>query len=465
MLKLPNNNKGKTVPMHDTITFAHGLASFDVTADPIIASTNTQKKHTLTCGTITLELSRTCSVCNGPMDIHQDHEIYLTHLPLQLRPHILRVKRSRSRCRNCGCTHMQGIPFKDPDHRITKHLRFLIEKRLGEGRTLKSVSREFSIHPSIVKSIDRKRLQRLFENKRPTTYSKYIAIDEFLLHKGHHYATVVIDLESGDILWCEEGKKKEQVYNFIAYMGKDWMNHVKAVCMDMNGQYHSAFNERCPWIAVIFDKFHLIKLYNDRVLTSMRRRKQAELKEKGDDDRYNLYKGSRYIILSDRKTLQMKDSNAHENNKQLSKMTLMGLKWPPGARKMHADHERRLDELLAMNDDLNKAYFLLAQLKYSFEETDPKRLFEGLKIWINMAKESGVVEIISFAKTIKKRIRSFVCNATHQITSGKLEGTNNMIKTVRRNSYGIPDTQYFFWKIMEASRRPYLQYKSHRILH
>jgi len=81
-----------------------------------------------------------------------------------------------------------------------------------------------------------------------------------------------------------------------------------------------------------------------------------------------------------------------------------------------------------------------------------------------MAKESGVEEIMSFAKTIRKRIRSLVCNATHQITSGKLEGTNNMIKTVRRASYNIPDTEYFFWKIMEASRKPYQKYKSHRIL-
>ena len=81
-----------------------------------------------------------------------------------------------------------------------------------------------------------------------------------------------------------------------------------------------------------------------------------------------------------------------------------------------------------------------------------------------MANESGVEEIQGFAKTIRKRIRNLVCNATHQITSGKLEGTNNMIKTVRRASYGISDTEYFFWKIMEASRRPYQKYKSHRIL-
>ena len=450
--------------MHDTITFGHGLASFDVTVDPITVLTKTNKKQTLTCGTVTEELPRICPECGGKMDIHQDHDILLRHVPLQTRPHNLRVRRSRTRCRDCRHTVMQAIPFKDPEHRITKHLRYLIERHLSEGDTLKAVSRKYEIHPAIVKDIDKLRLQKMFKDKRPTTYSKYIAIDEFLLHKGHHYATVVIDLETGDILWCEEGKKKQQVYNFIAFMGPDWMSHVLAVCMDMNAQYDSAFREKCPKIAVIFDKFHLIKLYNDRVLTSMRRRKQRELKDAGDEEGYELYKGSRFIVLSDRNTLQRKDKKARENNDELNRLSLMGIRWKPGSRKMHADGEKRLDELLAMNDELNKAYFLLAQLKHAFLETDPKALFHGLKRWIRMANESGVEEIQGFAKTIRKRIRNLVCNATHQITSGKLEGTNNMIKTVRRASYGISDTEYFFWKIMEASRRPYQKYKSHRIL-
>ena len=169
-----------------TITFGHGLASFDVTADPITVFTRTNRKQTLTCGTITEKLPRVCPKCGGPMDIHQDHDILLRHVPLQTRVHNLRVRRSRTRCRDCAHTEMQGIPFKDPEHRMTKHLRYLIERHLSEGETLKAVSREFGIHPGIVKDIDKLRLQRMFKGKRPAAYSKYIAIDEFLLHKGHH---------------------------------------------------------------------------------------------------------------------------------------------------------------------------------------------------------------------------------------------------------------------------------------
>ncbi len=51
-----------------------------------------------------------------------------------------------------------------------------------------------------------------------------------------------------------------------------------------------------------------------------------------------------------------------------------------------------------------------------------------------MDNESGIEEVQSFAKTIRKRIRNHICKETHQITFGKLEGTNNMIKKVRRAS-------------------------------
>lgn len=450
--------------MHDTITFAHGLASFEVTADPKIVRSVADEKLTLTCGTISGKMPRVCPHCGGPMDIHQDHEVTLRHVPLQMRAHLLRVRRKRTRCRVCGHVEMQGIPFKDPGHRMTKHLRYMVEKRLGQGHTLKSVALEFGLHPAVVKDIDRQRLRHRFENRRPTSYSRHIAIDEFLLHKGHRYATVVLDLESGDILWCEEGKRKEQVYNFIEYMGKEWMGHVEAVAMDMNAQYDSAFAERCPWIAVVYDIFHLVKLYNDTVLTAMRRRKQRELDESGDRQGYRLYKGSRYIVISDRRKLREKDRRARENNRMLNEISMKGLKCPPGTRMMHADNERRLDELLAVNEDLSRAYFLLDQLKAAFKERDPKVLFVGLKRWLSLAEQSDAEEILKFAKTIRRRIRGLVNHATYPITNGKLEGTNNLVKTIRRQSYGFRDTQYFFWKIMEASRRPYLRYKSHRIL-
>ncbi len=83
----------------------------------------------------------------------------------------------------------------------------------------------------------------MFPSLKPKTYSRHIAVDEFLLHKGHRYAIVFIDLNNGHVLFLEKGKKKQQLENFIRTMGKDCMSPLEAVSMDMNAQYDSAFKE------------------------------------------------------------------------------------------------------------------------------------------------------------------------------------------------------------------------------
>ena len=59
-----------------------------------------------------------------------------------------------------------------------------------------------------------------------------------------------------------------------------------------------------------------------------------------------------------------------------------------------------------------------------------------------------------------------MAHASLTIASGKIEGINNKIKVIRNQAYGIPDDEYFFQKIMDASRKAYVRNpKAHKILH
>ena len=448
--------------MNDTITIAHQLTSFCVTEEP-------KKVHTrngiitVTTGEVTTEVPRICPVCQSQMYVHQKHHINLQHVPIMGRVHVLKVGFKRSKCEQCGCIKSQNIPFKVSNHRITKHLMTLAAEYLAKGFTLTEISQILHIHPSVVRDIDVKRLKRMFPSVRPTTYSTHIAVDEFLLHKGHRYATVFIDLDTGHVIYLEEGKKKQQVLNFIRIMGKEWMSHVQAVSMDMNAQYDSAFREGAPHVKIVYDLFHMVKLYNDRVLTLMRRRTQNELEEQGNKNAYRLYKNMRFVLTSNRSTLIQKDRRAKENNLYLSNTYFSrGLSLPPGARKMKSNNEQRLDNLLVQNVEFAAAYILSEQLKLAFREQERAKLEEGMTLWLTLARQSKVPEILTYANTIESHIEGIVNHADHPISSGKLEGTNNLIKTIRRKAYGFRDTEYFFLKIMEASRKPRVRFKSHK---
>lgn len=58
-----------------------------------------------------------------------------------------------------------------------------------------------------------------------------------------------------------------------------------------------------------------------------------------------------------------------------------------------------------------------------------------------------------FAKLLLNHFEGIIAHATIKISSAKIEGINNRIKTIRRMSYGLPDDEYFFLKIIDMSRK------------
>ena len=145
--------------------------------------------------------------------------------------------------------------------------------------------------------------------KKPERQAKYLGVDEFLLHKGHEYATIIIDLETGHVLWLAYGKKKKALYDFIKFVGKEWMDNVEAVACDMNSDYQEVFEDCCPHIQVIRKNF------NDKVVAEVRKDEQRRLYSEGRKEDAKMLKNTKYILTSNRQTLRKKDDKAKEDRK------------------------------------------------------------------------------------------------------------------------------------------------------
>ena len=285
--------------MEDSITIRHELSCFSVTSEPEICTTGTGKDVYITKGVSTAPVSQRCPECGSVMHRHGRMVRRLRDIDLLGHLSIIEVSYDRYCCsgEGCGHTQMQGIAFREPGHSMTERLARRIRIRLNCGAGISETARSLSVHPSVIYEIDKANLRNMLEGRKPP-YCEYIDIDEFKLHDGHRYATVVTDLTTGHVLFQEAGKSKEQAYHFFAEMGDGWMSHVKAVSMDMNAQYDSVFREKWPRIRIVYDHSHLVKLYNDTVITAIRRRKQKELLEGGSEEGYALLKNSRYLLLS-----------------------------------------------------------------------------------------------------------------------------------------------------------------------
>ena len=87
------------------------------------------------------------------------------------------------------------------------------------------------------------------------------------------------------------------------------MEHVKVVTCDMNSDVQEAFEERCDWIQPVFNYFHIVKNFNDKVVSEVRKDEQRRLCEEGNAEAARALKKTLYIMMSNRSTLQKKDDD------------------------------------------------------------------------------------------------------------------------------------------------------------
>lgn len=449
-----------------------GINSFKQTKAPrlrkIITDFGTRTKpHKVEKDVVTIEGTLTtynpdtdyyCPHCKSLLYGNGDIPFTLAHVPIGGSYTELIVSRHRLRCKNedCDYNYTFSADFKGDGHLITKQLDTFIRDLLLQRLTLKEVSRIAGVNERIVKDIDKKRLQEKLtvngEGKeliRPDRQAQFLGIDEFLLHDGRRYATIIIDLETGHVLYLAHTKQKRVVYDFMNFVGEEWMSNVKAVASDMNADYGNAFQERYPNIKVVYDHFHIVQNFNEKVINAVKKDEVNRLTAEGDHEAARLLKGSKYVLMSNRSTLLQKDRDAR-HGKVLSKAGVLFDK-PEVIQK--GGNRKYYKKILEKNELLFTADLIKEKLRNAYEADTELKMKRRINDIIRICEATENKHFIWFANLLLNHYDGIIAHATYQISTGRVEGTNQMIKTLRRKSYGYPDDEYFFLKIMDASGR------------
>lgn len=381
----------------------------------------------------------------------------LRHIPFGDIYSALDVDRRRLRCPNPKCRYHFDCPieFKAPGHFITVQLLAFVQDLLAEHLPLKSIARLTGLNQNTVKEIDKERLNSLYTVngegkvlKNPEKRSQFLAIDEFKLHDGHKYATVIIDLETGHVLHLAHGKKKATVYEFIDRVGLDWMSSVKAVACDMNSDFEEAFKERCPHLKIVYDYFHIKKNFNDKVVAEVRKDEQQRLKDEGREEEAKALKKTKYILTSNPKTLEQRDKEAAEG-KTVSKASELFNK---PELKSKGGLKARYDKLIKENELFLTIDIVREKLDLAYKETREEEMSRQIQEIIDTCRGTGNKHFEWFAKLLNNHFDGIVSHARFKISTNRLEGFNNAIKTERRTGYGYPDDEYFFLRLIDRSR-------------
>ena len=286
--------------------------------------------------------------------------------------------------------------------------------------TIKDVAHHLGVSWDVVKEIQKQDLKQRF-GKPKLKHLRQLAIDEISVGKGHHYVTIVLDLESGAVMHVGEGKGGDALKHFWKRLRSSGAK-IEAVATDMSPAYIEAVTTNLPNATLVFDRFHVMKLFNDKL----------------SDLRRDLYR-------------QATDS--------LHKQVLKGTRWLLLKRPHNLDPTRneqaRLEEALQLNAPLATAYYLKEDLAEVWEQEDQETAQAFLLDWIYQAESSGIRMLINFAKTLRLHAHGILAYYDYPISTGPLEGTNNKIKTMKRQASGFRDQEFLKLKIYAIHESKY----------
>lgn len=361
-----------------------------------------------------------CSQCGNREVIRRGEQVrLLRNLPVGGIVSLLLIKIPRVECRVCGVVRQIRLGLAEERRSYTRAFaRYVLE--LSQFMTIKDVAEHLGVSWDIVKDIQKSYLAKHYA-KPALKAVRQIAIDEICVGRGYRFVTLVLDLDSGVILFVGKGKKAESLRPFWRRLRSSHAK-IKAVAMDLSPAYQQAVSKHLPKAIVVFDRFHVVKLLNQK-LTQLRR----ELYRQATSDlKKQVLKGTRWLLLKNPENLDP-------------------LKGEPG----------RLRQALRLNESLATAYYLKEDLRQIWEQPNRRAARTKLLDWYHQALSSGIRVLHDFARTLLKHAQGILAWYDYPISTGPLEGTNNKIKTLNRQHYGLRDADFFTLKLYQLHETKY----------
>ena len=360
-------------------------------------------------------VARRCSGCGRMVTkIHDVTFRWVRDLAILDAETWLWLGRVRVACPHCG-PKLEALGWLAPYSRLTRRMAENVV-RLCRVLPIKHVAEYLHLTWDTVKATDKAYLE---ENLGPVDLSdvEQIVMDEFAIHKGHRYATVIVDASNKRVLWVGRGNGREDIRPFFEKLGWEGRQRLKAVAMDMNGAYEEEVRYQCPLVQIVFDLFHVVAKYGREVVDRVRVDEADRLRD--DKPARKIVKGARWLLLRNRENVKRED-------------------------------RIKLDELLQANRKLTTVYVLKDDLKHLWDyvyEGSARRFWEQ---WYSRAMHSRIEPLKKFARRLKEYLPGIIAHCRWPLHTSLLEGINNKIKVIKRMAYGYRDDDYFFLKIRAA---------------
>lgn len=241
--------------------------------------------------------------------------------------------------------------------------------------------------------------------REPLRHVTRIGIDEVAYRKGHRYLTIVVDHDSGRLLFAAPKKEAATLHRFFDELGADGCARIQLVSVDAAAGFHQVVAERCPNATVCLDPFHVVQ-WATRALDAVRREVWNKLRRSGQKERAKALKGARWALWKN-----------HGDLNETQQATLAAI-------------ERD-------NKPLFRAYLLKEELRSIFQEPDPELAKLTLADWIAWASRSRLSPFVKLARTIRAHLRAIHDVLDHGLSNARLEAAATKLRLITRLAFGF----------------------------
>lgn len=344
-----------------------------------------------------------CSVCEKLCNVHDSKEHRIRHLDWFEYRSYLNIKVPRTKCAEHGVKVIRQLPWGYTG----SHFSFFFEEkimRLAIEMSMSAVATELGESDSTLWRIFNYHVNRALQEQINLSNVTRIGVDETAHKRGHNYVTIFTDLDTGDVILVEEGRKKEvfeKLYGWLFDKGGH-PRKVELFSMDMSKSYKAGQKEYFAHSEVVFDRFHIKKAVNEAV----DKVRKSEVKHCED------LKQTKYIWLKNEQNL---------SESQRLKLT-------------NFLAESTLDTAIAYQ--MKTGFDTLWNVQY-------KAVEPLLKSWLEEAIKSALKPFEYLVNTIRNNYAGIVKSMITGITNAAAEGLNSIVQMAKSRARGFRNMDNF----------------------
>lgn len=381
-----------------------------------------------------------CHKCGRPLGCEVSrHRLELRDLPLRGFETVLRLFRRKGHCNYCQKIRSEKIDFlaKESPHYTQDYAWYI-----GQMCEFAPVSRvaDFNDEDNMtVRRIDFERMKRMMKHYKIPSIT-HITVDEVYARRkkkgdqnddrDDRFCTIITDLKTRKVIWVSQSRKKIALDQFFELIGPTACARICVVAIDQHDGYALSVKQYCKNAKIVWDKFHILKGFEEAV----------------NEVRKSLH----YWLSTKDPVVKMTQP----------KFRFIFLK---RAKERTKEEQRHMDAVLAINKDFAKLEIIKERMLSFYSASnqwEARTIFDEIGQWIDEIAldrdPARAMQALAFSdlhkwwKNLNAGWDTLKNYFEWRITSALAEGINNVIKSLKRRSFGFRNMEYFRLKIMQV---------------